>query len=375
MSIQDNGKILLVGSVARPEDGWGVEDVFRNCAKAVGPYVSQLPDGEIGYRYYWINYVARNTYADHPDMITLSHHTKDDWKPANRYDDHWLFTIREGVKELHFDKIGYADEAKASYKIFRKLRDQGVIPKGVRFQVALPLTESATRPFIDTAEHWEILWNAYNECMTREIKDICSAIPHEDLSIQWDICVEVAAVEGLEGFTGQAKFLRHDPMERYGVALNTLTEGVIPNDVRLGLHICYGSLAHEEGRSTDSGHFCEVKDLNVSVNMANEGVKACGRPVQFVHMTVTKKRGFDDDYCQPLKRLEVGGARTYLGLIHLSDGVEGTLKRMKVARKYLPDFGIATECGWGRRPLSQKIESLLRLHTDIAEAAKIERLH
>ena len=66
--------------------------------------------------------------------------------------------------------------------------------------------------------------------------------------------------------------------------------------------------------------------------------------------------------------LDVGDAHTYLGLIHLEDGVDGALKRMEIAGKYLSDFGISTQCGWGRRPLTQKIEDLLQLHAEIGKA-------
>ena len=99
--------------------------------------------------------------------------------------------------------------------------------------------------------------------------------------------------------------------------------------------------------------------------MANEGVKACGRSVQFIQVSVQLSNGAKDSYYEPLKRLDIGDARTYLGLIHLHDGVEGALKRIELAGKYLSDFGISTQCGWGRRPLSQKIEDLLQLHQDI----------
>lgn len=363
---KDNGHMMLVGSVARPEDGWDVEDVLRNCANAIGDQVSMLPDGEIGDRYYWINYVARRTYAEHPDMATLSHHTVDDWKPKS-YDDHWLFTIKDGIKDISFDKIGYAQEAKNSYAIFERLRSEGAIPEGVRFMVAIPLIESATRPFIDTAEHFEMLWHAYGEAIRREVKDICASIPAEDLAIQWDICVEVAAMEGLEGFTTELDYLELDPMKRYCDALRWVCEP-IPEGPWLGLHICYGSLSHEESKGSDTGHFCEIKDLKVSVDMANEGVKACGRSVQFIQVSVQLSNGFKEAYYEPLSRLDVGNTHTYLGLIHLDDGVEGALKRMEMAKKYLPNFGISTQCGWGRRPLAQKIENLLDLHIEIGKA-------
>jgi hypothetical protein len=358
---------MLVGSVARPEDAWGVEEVFRHCAKTIGPHVSMLPDGEIGDRYYWINYVARRTYAEHPDMVTLSRHTVDDWKPKG-YADHWLFTIKPGVRELHFPKIGYANEAKKSYQIFRKLRDEGVIPEGVKFMVALPLIESATRPFIDTPEHFEILWKAYGEAIVREVKEIVEAIPHQDLALQWDLAVEVAVVEGVPGLGGAMSLssLANDPMQRYCDALALVCRGS-PEDVRLGLHLCYGSLEHKPDETTDSGYFCEIKDLNVCVNMANAGVQATGRSVQFVHMPVQFSNGFKESFYEPLKRLNVGSAHIYLGLIHLHDGAEGALKRMEVAKKYLPEFGIATPCGWGRRPLNERIVDLLQLHRAIAD--------
>ena len=39
-----------------------------------------------------------------------------------------------------------------------------------------------------------------------------------------------------------------------------------------------------------------------------------------------------------------------LGLVHYTDGVVGTRRRIATAGKYLDDFLIATECGFGRRP-------------------------
>jgi len=50
------------------------------------------------------------------------------------------------------------------------------------------------------------------------------------------------------------------------------------------------------------------------------------------------------------------------------DGVEGARRRIEIARKYLRDFGVATQCGWGRRPPSDKLEGLLDLHVATAAA-------
>jgi hypothetical protein len=112
--------------------------------------------------------------------------------------------------------------------------------------------------------------------------------------------------------------------------------------------------------------FCEIKDLSVSVEMANRGVQAIARPVDWLQMSVQLSSGFEESYYEPLRRLDVD-ARTYLGLIHLHDGLSGALRRIAIARKYLSDFGISTQCGWGRRPPEHKIQDLLELHHNIAE--------
>jgi hypothetical protein len=49
------------------------------------------------------------------------------------------------------------------------------------------------------------------------------------------------------------------------------------------------------------------------------------------------------------------------------DGVEGALRRLRTARHYIPHFGIATECGRGRRP-PETIPELLRIHREVVTA-------
>ena len=52
----------------------------------------------------------------------------------------------------------------------------------------------------------------------------------------------------------------------------------------------------------------------------------------------------------------------------MSDGLEGALARAEIARRHLDDFGVGTPCGWGRRPASERIEDLLALNAEVAEA-------
>ena len=361
------GELLLVGSVARPEDGWSVEDVLRNAARRLGPYVSMLPDGEIGDRSLWINFIARRVFPNHPDLITTSRHSYDDWKPRG-YDDLWRVTVRDGVDAITIDKIGYAEEAIASYEIFARLRAEGAIPEHVRFMVALPLSESATRGFVDNARDFEILWAGYRDALAREIRQMVDAIPVSDLAIQWDLARETAAVEGVEFQFPNAHLstLPVDPLKRYCHALSELARA-IPEEVWLGLHVCYGSLEHREGESPDSGHYVPIKNLGVAVEMLNSGARACGRRVDFVHAPVQFSKGLDAEHYRALERLELSDARVYLGLIDASDGVDGAVARVQVARRHLAEFGLGTACGWGRRPLNESVEDLLDLERAVGD--------
>jgi hypothetical protein len=73
----------------------------------------------------------------------------------------------------------------------------------------------------------------------------------------------------------------------------------------------------------------------------------------------------DDAYFKPLQELRLGrDTKLFLGLVHDTDGVMGTRKRIAVAEKFVSDFGIATECGFGRRP-PETIPNLLRVHSEV----------
>jgi hypothetical protein len=84
------------------------------------------------------------------------------------------------------------------------------------------------------------------------------------------------------------------------------------------------------------------------VELANLIVRSVSRPITWMHMPVPIDRS-DDAFFAPLTGLELGPqTELYLGLVHAQDGVEGTRRRMEAARKYVQNFGIASECGISR---------------------------
>ena len=181
-----------------------------------------------------------------------------------------------------------------------------MIPHGVRFQVSLPLTESGTRLFIGhSPESFQPMWDAYQDAMRRELAQLSREIPPGDLAVQWDIAAEVACIEANDHdpMMGLPWDAPGDPFDRYGQALVDLSPHV-HEDALLGLHLCYGDLGHK--------HFKEPEDLGLVVRMANAGVAAIRRPVDFVHMPVPRNR-HDDAYFAPLADLSIGTTKLFLG--------------------------------------------------------------
>ncbi|MGH6677308.1 MAG: hypothetical protein ACRECE_13915, partial [Xanthobacteraceae bacterium] len=196
----------------------------------------------------------------------------------------------------------------------------------------------------------------YNDALKREIDKIAAAIPHRELAIQFDVASAVfARIERNEASSyGHTKA---EMQERFSAILVDLGDRV-PADIELLYHLCYGDSNHR--------HVVEPTDMGDMVEFANRVCRQIKRPVQLIHMPVPRDRT-DDAYFAPLQRLALQSeTELCLGLVHHTDGVEGSKRRLATAKKYADSFAIATECGFGRRD-PRTIPELLRIHSAIAE--------
>jgi hypothetical protein len=344
--LQATGDVLLVGSVPLES----AREVFKTCAAGLGNHLKLLPDGEVGARKSWIQCQAIFVFDRHPAIETVKRPISPDGL-SREYDDRWLFRLKPGIDALDFGDLRYAGWATDSYRVFRELRQQGDIPAGVRFQVSLPTPLGGCAVFFDQERDREVVYRAYESAMIHEVSEICRQIPHADLALQWDVCVEV-----LEMAAGLPPLLAGDPWTRAAAQFGRIAAAV-PSPVMLGFHFCYGDLAHR--------HLVEPQDLSLSVRMANVAISSSKRRVDWVHMPVPINRS-DDAYFAPLRELKSADSSVFLGLIHLGDGTEGSLRRAEAAGRYLSRFGVATECGLGRRP-SETLPDLLHIHKEVAE--------
>jgi hypothetical protein len=310
--------VHFVGSVALDTP----EEVFATIGQHCGPYLKRVPDGEPGGRRLWISWQIPVLRAN-PSLVQVG-------------EGQIPLKLAEGVtpEHIHFGELGYAREARPSYEDFLAARSVGQIPAGVRFQVSLPTPWAVIMPFCRQPDAQQI-YPAYEQAMLREVARICKAIPHHDLAIQWDVCIEMLAWDGrwhnAPPFPGMEQVFAGN-FARLGAA--------VPPGVELGFHLCYGDL--------DAKHFVEPTDATKMVELANLIARSVQRPVTWMHMPVPIDRA-DDAFYAPLTNLQLGtDTELYLGLIHARDGVEGTTRRMVIARKYVHTFGIASECGISR---------------------------
>lgn len=359
MSDRVGGDVLLVGSM--PFDD--VETVFRAEAEALDGHVSALPDGEVGPRVNWVGMLAELVFTEHPDLEELhapAGHAltqPEGEQAAEEYqegEERWTFRVRAG-REIRFEDLRYGGFALGSYEVFRRLRNQGVIPQAMRFQVCLPGPASAINAFFEEPEQWATLHRAYLDGLAREVDRILAVVPANDLALQFDNAWEVVDLA-----TGDEQFFPFWPQRSFEEKLEEHTRylddlaRLAPEETLLGYHWCYGTWG--------GWPMTAMQDLSLCVRMSNEAVRQVGRRVDYLHMPVVKVP--DEQFFAPLDDLEVGDTKVFLGLVH-DDGVEPFRRRMALARRHVDRFGVAGVCGYGREDPA-RLPEILHIHTQCA---------
>jgi hypothetical protein len=330
--------VHFVGSVALDSP----EDVFAAIGDECGPYLKRVPDGEPGGRRLWISWQIPVLRA-HPMLAPIGQ-------------SQVPLKLAEGVdaSDLHFGELGYAREARPGYADFLAARAAGHISNSVRFQVCLPTPWAVVMPFCQQPDAQQI-YPAYEQAMLREVERIASTIPHHDLAIQWDVCIEMVAWDGQREATPP-----FPGMEDVFAANFARLAAAVPSDVELGFHLCYGDL--------DGKHFVDPVDATKMVEMANLIARSVARPITWMHMPVPIARA-DDAFFQPLEDLELApDTELYLGVVHAEDGVEGTRRRITAARRHAPSFGVASECGISRARSPQVALDFIKTYAGAAAA-------
>lgn len=333
--------IHLVGSI--PLDS--AEAVFDLVASHLPAGCgSRIPDGETGERKNWIGWQL-GVFSGQAALVQSGKKERD-------YQLHPPFTFAPGKSpaDLDFRDLGFAREALTSFKLFSEKQRAGVLDAKARFLIAIPTPFAPVYSFSTQAVQ-ETIYPLYEEAILAELGQICDALPQDKLAVQWDVATEMSIFENV--YTT----LFDSPWDVLTGQLAKLGDHV-PAGVELGYHLCYGSM--------NNRHWKEPEDLGMCVRVSNALSQSVTRPVNFVHVPVPVDRN-DDAYFAPLAGLDLDpGCELILGLVHDSDGVTGTRRRMRTASKYVDAYGIATECGLGRRK-PEDMTAILALHAEIVE--------
>ena len=184
-----NKTIHFVGSIPLPDTA----TVFETVCEAVASHLKRIPDGETGIRKGWIGF-QHDMLENHPAVILDPQGRKvpiRDLKGGVSRENH-LFVLNPDFPQdqIDFLPLGYSKAALDSYEVFAEQKAAGVIPEGVRFQVSLP-TPFATGLLYFHPDSQEAYIGLMKDALLAEMRQICDAIPHENLAIQWDCCQEI----------------------------------------------------------------------------------------------------------------------------------------------------------------------------------------
>ena len=80
---------------------------------------------------------------------------------------------------------GYARDAIASYFVFKTLREKGLLPAGLRFQISIPMVNSVVRGhYFPDPKDVERIRPGFEDALAAELDVIVKHIPAKDLAIQ-----------------------------------------------------------------------------------------------------------------------------------------------------------------------------------------------
>ncbi len=354
-------EVLLVGSVPlRP-----ARAVFEAVAANLGGLVRRIPDGD---QHGWV-LAAAGSFAENEAL-----------EPHRRVEisrdgvEVQLYRLKDGAtsEDLRLGPYRYAETAVPSYEAFLRLREAGVIPPGVRFQVTLP--GPGTSAFaIDLPA--DVLLPIARRALAAEVAELTAAIPSRDLAIQLDIAMEAEHEE----YRRRPTAFDTPIQDEFDWTLEQMADSAawlanqVPPGVELAFHIC--SIWH---------HYQEAgQDNAVLVDVANAIASRVRRPITYVHLPTIPEH--DEADFAALAQLSLpAGTKLFLGVVHASDGLPGALRRIRAAQTVVRDFGIASFCGLGipqqaelgdvapamrRGATPQTVQEILELHRLVATAS------
>src|SRR4051812_43226263 len=161
----------LVGGLAAPT----ASEAMSLTASVLGNHLERLTDGETGERSQWIWWQI-----DKLQQIPGIRIGEPQLNPETGNPDYSVFPglhVDPGIS-IPVGALGYRDAAVASYAEFRRLRDDGVVPDVVRFQVSVPTPFAVVVAWANRESQLN-LWQPFKDALFGEVRAIAEAIPRD----------------------------------------------------------------------------------------------------------------------------------------------------------------------------------------------------
>lgn len=332
------------------------ETVMREISARVPAGVRRMTEGETGDRSYWIFFQYQKLAA------------MPEFEPAavpevatGDYGQIPQLRLADGVtpEQVSWPDIGYADAYIQSHQTFRALREEGVIAEGVRLQVQYPTPLAGL--FMVVPQDVERLLPSYQAAMFADLDHALDRIGHDELAVQWDVAVEIGLLAGAYINWGTKSYMDLLP----GL---TACVDQVPEDVPVGVHLCYGDYEHH--------HIVQPESMALQVELADAVAAAATRPVSWFSFTVPQDRS-DEAYFAPLRDLALDShTELSFGIVpyHPEAQAPGTrAEQARIIDRSLAEspagsreWAVSTECGMGRAEPAD-VPALLDLHRDILQ--------
>jgi SAM-dependent methyltransferase len=327
----------LVGSVPFGSSA----EVFETLSAGLGDRLRRLPDGETGPRADWI--VWQYPVLSSRPQFEVAPPAPGSYRALPRL----RLRSEEAASELRFGSLGYADAAGASFAVFAPLKRDGIVPPGCRFQVCLPTPLAPVSAFV-AVEHQAVVERAYETAMAAELEQILETVAHDQLALQWDTNVEFGMLEG--------DLPTWFPDVKAGILERLIRiSRDVPAEVELGFHFCLG---HDEQAERHA-----PPDAGRMVEIANALSAALDRPLNWIHLPLARDEAAT--FAAPLADLRLHAeTELYLGALQPGEPTEETRRRIDAAAGAVPEFGLATPCGWGRLP-PRLVPELIAAHAEL----------
>lgn len=298
----------------------------------LGNRLHTLPDGETGERKNWIIHIV-DSFRAHPDLEVAR---EGDWSD---YDRTPRFKVRAGRSFLASGlELGYANEFRKSYPIFKALRDKSSRPD-LAFQVGIPSDLDMT---LFTFGPAGILRNrhVFTDATVREIEAIHREAG-DDVLFQIEVPAELV-------FVAQMPPPLRPLVARYMAGGISRLARRSPAGSRFGIHLCLGDMNHRA--------LATLKDVGPVVQLANAIAARwpANRSLEYIHAPFAAANvppTLDPAWYAPLAKLRLPAwTRLVAGCVHEDLSLEDQKAVLALIEGPVGhEVDVATACGLGRR--------------------------